>query len=186
MPSLSVEHTRSPPFALSLAILSVEHTRSGTALDLSLTATARAPLRQATFCFWGSFNVLNFWLMPPHLHLLFSSVRPPPKKTRSTALALATCVHGPFRVRALCSFLCMCARSVLLCVSSWPCSGDGSAVDDLSRVHNATNPSVPLPDKNRIHRRADPRLTLPRRCPHPLRRPPSAGTCTSRTLRTST
>jgi len=30
-------------------------------------------LLRATFCFWGSFNVLNFWLMPPHLHLLFSS-----------------------------------------------------------------------------------------------------------------
>jgi len=31
-------------------------------------------LMRATLCFWGSFNVLNFWLMPPGVHLLSSSI----------------------------------------------------------------------------------------------------------------
>eukprot|EP00316_Scyphosphaera_apsteinii_P008245 CAMPEP_0119325320 /NCGR_PEP_ID=MMETSP1333-20130426/65508_1 /TAXON_ID=418940 /ORGANISM="Scyphosphaera apsteinii, Strain RCC1455" /LENGTH=469 /DNA_ID=CAMNT_0007333281 /DNA_START=109 /DNA_END=1518 /DNA_ORIENTATION=+ len=31
-------------------------------------------LMQSTLCFWGSFNVLNFWLMPPTVHLLTSSI----------------------------------------------------------------------------------------------------------------
>ena len=29
---------------------------------------------QATLAFWGSFNMINLWLMPPRFHLLFSSV----------------------------------------------------------------------------------------------------------------
>jgi len=63
---------------LLLAAPKVEATLLGVALPPEVSAastlvTAGPRLLLATGAFWGSFNVLNFWLVPPGLHLLFSS-----------------------------------------------------------------------------------------------------------------
>eukprot|EP00315_Gephyrocapsa_oceanica_P007482 CAMPEP_0185284542 /NCGR_PEP_ID=MMETSP1363-20130426/1157_1 /TAXON_ID=38817 /ORGANISM="Gephyrocapsa oceanica, Strain RCC1303" /LENGTH=490 /DNA_ID=CAMNT_0027880263 /DNA_START=37 /DNA_END=1509 /DNA_ORIENTATION=+ len=63
---------------LLLAAPKVEATILGVALPPEVSAastlvTAGPRLLLATGAFWGSFNVLNFWLVPPGLHLLFSS-----------------------------------------------------------------------------------------------------------------